>query len=69
MLTMLLVCCAMIGDDGGSATAGPADRAAYEAAQKKTGNDASAHVKLALWCEGARSDGRASEAPGLGGRA
>src|SRR5207248_3421788 len=29
----------------------PADRTAYESAQKKAGRDAEAHVRLALWCE------------------
>ena len=43
--------CAILGDDAKPAAAEPADRVAYEAAEKKLGNDANSHVKLALWCE------------------
>ena len=52
MLSLVLICLGLIAADGGATPAeGPADRAAYEAAQAKAGHDAKAHVRLALWCE------------------
>ena len=51
MLYPILICCAMIGDDGSANPNPPSDRAAYESAQAKAGKDAAAHVRLALWCE------------------
>ena len=52
MIQVILLCCVMLGD-GGKPTETPTatDRAAYEAAAAKTGKNAAAHVKLALWCE------------------
>jgi hypothetical protein len=53
MVHVILICFAMVGDDGkpGAATSAPADRAAYQSADGKAGKDANAHVRLALWCE------------------
>jgi tetratricopeptide (TPR) repeat protein len=51
MFSMLLICCTLIGNEPGPAATTPADRAIYDAAQKKAGKDAGAHVKLSLWCE------------------
>ena len=51
MVHAILLCCVMLGDGGKPAESSATDRAAYEAAAAKAGNDAAAHVKLALWCE------------------
>jgi hypothetical protein len=55
MVSQVLVWVAMVGAGASensvpSATAA-GDRAAYETAQKAAGQDARAHVRLALWCE------------------
>src|SRR5689334_7378694 len=46
MISTLLLCSGLM-----AAVVSDGDRAAYEAAQAQAGRDASAHVKLALWCE------------------
>ena len=51
MLHAILLCCAMIGDDGSPQSKAPSDLAIYESAQAKAGKDAAAQVRLALWCE------------------
>ncbi len=51
MVHLLLICCVMLGDDAKPAAANANDRIAYEAAQKKVGQNPAAHVQLALWCE------------------
>ena len=53
MLSIVLVCLGLVVvDDGGPAAAKePGDVVAYQAAAAKAGRDASAHVRLALWCE------------------
>jgi hypothetical protein len=51
MVHALLICCVMLGDDVKPADTTANDRVAYETAQKKTGENAAAHVALALWCE------------------
>ena len=51
MVHVILLCCVMIGDDGKPGPATTADRAAYGSAHKKAGKDATAQIRLALWCE------------------
>ena len=55
MVRAVLLCCAILGQDrtpaSTSASAAPADRKSYEAARGQAGRDASAQVRLALWCE------------------
>jgi hypothetical protein len=51
MLHMILLCCAMFGDDGKAASTTRADLSTYESLRAKLGKDADAHVRLALWCE------------------
>jgi Pretoxin HINT domain len=51
MVHVILLCCAIIGDEARPGPFTPADRVAYKTAQTKAGNDAAAHVRLALWCE------------------
>jgi tetratricopeptide (TPR) repeat protein len=57
MFPTLLVCCALVVQDGKAAVSETtavghaSDLAAYEAANAKAGENADAHVKLALWCE------------------
>jgi tetratricopeptide (TPR) repeat protein len=54
MSCTLVVCCVFLGawTEGAAAPAAPtADRPAYEQARKEAGRDATAHVRLALWCE------------------
>jgi tetratricopeptide (TPR) repeat protein len=63
MFSAILVCCALVGQDGPTALSGPAassgsaaasqsdNLAAYESAKAKAGETADAHVQLALWCE------------------
>ena len=56
MVIVILLCCAMIGDDPKPRPATPADRAAYESAQTKAGSDAAAHVAPGALVRGARLD-------------
>ena len=55
MVGMILVCFALVGSQGAGDDKIPAptasDIARYEAAQSKSGRDADAHIRLALWCE------------------
>ena len=51
MLHVILVCCAILGDEAKPTAAKPADLAAYEAARVKAGRNAPGQVQLALWCE------------------
>jgi hypothetical protein len=51
MVNLIVLCLAMIGEDGKSAERSSAERAVYQAAERKAGNDAAAHARLALWCE------------------
>jgi hypothetical protein len=53
MLSLTLVCLGLLAADDGAAKSarGSPDRAAYEAVKGRTGRDAQAHVRLALWCE------------------
>jgi hypothetical protein len=51
MVHLVLLCCAILVDGNKPADASATDRAAYETAAAKAGNNAAAHVKLALWCE------------------
>ena len=57
MFCALLVCCVLVVQDGRTEINGlttvkqSADLAAYEAAKATAGENADAHVKLALWCE------------------
>ena len=51
MVHVLLICCVMLGDDAKPSANIANDRVAYEAAQKKAGQNPAAHVQLALWCE------------------
>ena len=51
MVHVILMCCALIGQDGAPAVSPSADRAVYESAQAKAGERPDAHVQLALWCE------------------
>ena len=46
----MLLCCAMLGDEPKPGVS-EGDRAVYEAARIHAGQDATAHVNLALWCE------------------
>ena len=54
MVSSVLLCCALLAADEPARTdlkrAQP-DLAAYQEAATKAGNEANAHVKLALWCE------------------
>ena len=54
MLSVVLLCCALLPTDEPARSDGePAQSklAAYQEAATKAGRDANAHVKLALWCE------------------
>jgi hypothetical protein len=54
MLYTIAMCCALLGSERGAgppSLVAPADRSVYESARKKVGQDADAHVRLALWCE------------------
>ena len=51
MYYALLVCCALVGQDGSATLGYSADLATYESANAKAGENADAHVQLALWCE------------------
>jgi tetratricopeptide (TPR) repeat protein len=51
MLYALLVCCALVGQDGPTTVSHSADLATYESANAKAGENADTHVQLALWCE------------------
>ena len=51
MLYALLVCCALVGQDGPTTVSHSADLATYASADAKAGENADAHVQLALWCE------------------
>src|SRR5262249_47306490 len=55
MTGRLLIAVAMLaagrGQDAAQVAGRPPDRAAYEAARKQAGRDATAQVRLALWCE------------------
>ena len=51
MFAAVLLCCAMCGDGQASESVAPAELKAYESARLKAGQDAGAHVRLALWCE------------------
>jgi tetratricopeptide (TPR) repeat protein len=51
MFHALLVCCALVGQDGPTTVSHPADLATYASADAKAGENADAHVQLALWCE------------------
>src|SRR5262245_4768806 len=55
MVRAVLLCCAILGQDrtpaSTSASVAPADLKSYEVARRQAGRDASAHVRLALWCE------------------
>jgi tetratricopeptide (TPR) repeat protein len=51
MFCTMLMCCALVGDDGRPVSGGLADLAAYKAASAAAAGSADAQVKLALWCE------------------
>jgi len=51
MLCVILMCCALIGDDQARAVSRQADLTVYESAQAVAGENATAHAQLALWCE------------------
>jgi tetratricopeptide (TPR) repeat protein len=51
MFAAVLLCCAMCGDGQASERVAPAEVKAYESARLIAGQDAGAHVRLALWCE------------------
>jgi hypothetical protein len=58
MVGTIVLCCGLLGADRTapdlSSSSAKADLAAYEAASSRVGRDASAHVRLALWCEAHR---------------
>ena len=51
MFYALLMCCALVGQDAPAAVGHSGDLATYESANAKAGENADAHVQLALWCE------------------
>jgi tetratricopeptide (TPR) repeat protein len=51
MCCVILLCCALIGDDQAPTVSRQADLAAYESARAMAGENADAHARLALWCE------------------
>src|SRR5262249_24614945 len=53
MGTIVLLCLGLVAADDGGKAAGkaPADVAASEDAARKAGQNADAHLRLALWCE------------------
>ncbi|MFI5458079.1 MAG: polymorphic toxin-type HINT domain-containing protein [Isosphaerales bacterium] len=51
MLHVILMCCALIGDDRAPAVSREADLKVYESAKSTAGENANAHARLALWCE------------------
>ena len=51
MLYPILICCAMIGDDGSAIPKAASDRTAYESARPRQARTPPPHVRLALWCE------------------
>src|ERR1017187_4857052 len=51
MFSVILLCCALIGDDPAPAVSREAELAVYESAKATAGENADAHARLALWCE------------------
>jgi tetratricopeptide (TPR) repeat protein len=54
MANAILLCCAFLGASAGGdqpGAPGAGDRQPYEAAAARTGRDADAQIRLALWCE------------------
>ncbi|MFI5458475.1 MAG: polymorphic toxin-type HINT domain-containing protein [Isosphaerales bacterium] len=54
MVSMILMCCGLLGADDTRPSAGPSGKPAveaYQAAQAKAGKNAADQVRLALWCE------------------